>query len=787
MALILDWTVFRATGNIGDKGDPGIKGDDGALGILTLSFSGSTLSLQGNGETTGYIIYNNTKFYMSGSYTCGVGGDGVIIADISQSTVIPLFKKMIIEGEVLKFVDFNTGYSPITKEMVDSNWQYVLIGEFSCSTSGVLLNAILKPIISIKTFLSNEFTSILKNNALTKEDMESWSKAMGCDQYYNALAVSTLFAGQIFTQELTLTENGVIKSSNFNEEALTGFKFASDGTIQANKFIGNGLTVTGGSFTNVQTTGKFISESLETFDNLPDIDSTWGLSQSLNSVQVFGISDVIEVPNVWGDTIAYGNGKYVLSGGGDVNYSTDGITWSSPISLNVYLGTKVRYVNNLFILLGDLGYLAFSTTGTSWSTIRIGTTYAWSGIAYGNGKYVMSTFDGYTSYSTNGSSWSTPTYRGYGIGRDIAFGNGKFVMVGENGATSYSTDGITWSSVTFVGTNTIYSIIYTDKFVLLNHRGYTSYSTTGASWSTMVLIGEYVDMALAYGNGKYIAIGGNVSVSTDGISWIKSYRTNEASFSDIVYANGKFICATSLGARYVGIMKNVFSIKDIIPYLSNIMGNTTPPIGTSDITVEPLLYYNRCTGTLIIDNVTYSMFKIKATSYYGLSIIDTNAVEHILHYYDMFTTGFSINNLTITGSENTNAITTLIPKNGTETGGIGTDANKFLESYIKTMHASTLTLDSPNSMRYDTNEGKYVVMPNGLIIQWGINYVPANTSYQYHFPTSFTENGSITCGAPWENYNGWAVGDVYYKDVNYYQIQNVSNSASNINWIAVGY
>lgn len=205
---------IRLSGNPGVSGSPGKDGD---FGVLTLSFSGSVLNLQGNGQDEGYIIYNNSKFYFNSNYTCSVGGDGIIIADISQSPAVIRYNKISVVDDVLSFVDFNTGNNGITKEDADSQWQYIMVGEFSSLNTGNIINATLKPPVSAKTFLSDEFTSILRKGILEGADIEAWSKAMGCDEYYNTLAVSTLFAGKIFANEITLTDKGVIKSSDADE------------------------------------------------------------------------------------------------------------------------------------------------------------------------------------------------------------------------------------------------------------------------------------------------------------------------------------------------------------------------------------------------------------------------------------------------------------------------------------------------------------------------------------------------------------------------------------------
>lgn len=298
MAITKDWNAFRVTGLKGQEGQ------DGDLGVLTLSFSESTIIMQGNGQASGYVIYNNQKFYMNDNFTATTGGDGIIIADIRTNPATLLFKKLKVENDLLTFVDFNTGLNPITKADIDSIWEYLLVGEFSTLNDGTILNAMIKPIVSLSVFLSNEFTSILNKAAIGQADIESWAKAMGCDAYYNTLAVSKLFAGAIFAQAITLTDNGVIKSGDTEESV----RIQADGLAKFKnlKIVHDLLTVfevdsTNGDvlFGNNGAGVPFLkyeqeSKSLKTLGNTFVLDSTGHLT--LNSVDAIGgtFSGVLE-------------------------------------------------------------------------------------------------------------------------------------------------------------------------------------------------------------------------------------------------------------------------------------------------------------------------------------------------------------------------------------------------------------------------------------------------------------------------------------------------------------
>lgn len=61
----------------------------------------------------------------------------------------------------------------------------------------------------------------------------------------------------------------------------------------------------------------------------------------------------------------------------------------------------------------------------------------------------------------------------------------------------------------------------------------------------MAVVGTNSWNAIAYGNGKYVAVGssGYVTTSTDGINWTtpKQIAGSSYTWNGIIYANGKFV------------------------------------------------------------------------------------------------------------------------------------------------------------------------------------------------------------------------------------------------------
>ena len=168
--------------------------------------------------------------------------------------------------------------------------------------------------------------------------------------------------------------------------------------------------------------------------------------------------------------------------------------------------------------------------------IKIGTTHAyiirndnkvWACGSDNNGQLGINTLVEKGTYSTDGLSWSGSLMPDYYY-NDVAFGNGRFVMVAdENPFAASSTDGINWTG-SYMSTSSfvIPSRIIFDgtKFVSVGWYGQNAYdiytSTDGVSW-TLSKTGQNGDWgALAYGDGKYVALAGDAFADVNPASLI---------------------------------------------------------------------------------------------------------------------------------------------------------------------------------------------------------------------------------------------------------------------------
>jgi len=152
--------------------------------------------------------------------------------------------------------------------------------------------------------------------------------------------------------------------------------------------------------------------------------------------------------------IVYGVDKFVAvgSGGGIMAWSTTGDTGWTAVATTTFTSPiyGIAYGDGKFVAVG-FGEMAWSTAGTSWTAVTAPESALFDirCIAYGGDKFVTGGNSGRMAYSTDGINYWTAITPGstngttttFGTGSyiyGIAYGDGKFVAVGANGKIAYS-------------------------------------------------------------------------------------------------------------------------------------------------------------------------------------------------------------------------------------------------------------------------------------------------------------------------------------------------------------
>ena len=263
--------------------------------------------------------------------------------------------------------------------------------------------------------------------------------------------------------------------------------------------------------------------------------------------------------------------------------STDGTTWTArTISTSITSSggaLRVRFLDGRFLIMpvglngnAGLALSLTSTDGIAWTSTTIGaTTTSPDEMDFGNGRVLAVGSNNFFIGSTDFSTWTgvTPGLQGaFGI-QDVAFGDGRwFITTNGGGEVATSTDGTTFTkvnglsalggfrveygngtwffysqqdnavssdgvnfttvtrtpNVTPGGTGTIRFL--NDRFVAFGPSTFQA-STDGQTWTNFgappSLGSGFIYTAIydfAYGNGKYVAVGGRDFPSTAALIWV---------------------------------------------------------------------------------------------------------------------------------------------------------------------------------------------------------------------------------------------------------------------------
>ncbi|MGE5484660.1 MAG: S-layer homology domain-containing protein [Ignavibacteriales bacterium] len=279
--------------------------------------------------------------------------------------------------------------------------------------------------------------------------------------------------------------------------------------------------------------------------------------------------------------IAYGDGTYVVAGGGGGNTpavalsSDDGIRWTQRIRFDNGEIRDVSYGDGRFVAWGFVWpeeeterVTLTSVDGVRWEQQRPKTPFPSSSysVDYVEGCFFALGGERITGASRDGLEWeSTPVDAEYLFG--LACGGGKFVAVGggypEGGVILTSNDGAAWTraemmteqggpvgALVDLQTMSLKDVAYGGgRFVAVGNHGTILTSTDGLRWTLRASGVEYQLEAIDYGNGMFVAVGeaGTILTSRDGIEWTSCVEGTRRALSGVAYGAGRFVAVGQSG------------------------------------------------------------------------------------------------------------------------------------------------------------------------------------------------------------------------------------------------
>jgi photosystem II stability/assembly factor-like uncharacterized protein len=309
--------------------------------------------------------------------------------------------------------------------------------------------------------------------------------------------------------------------------SLDGINWAPAGSVPSAENL-RGVTFGSNRFTAVGAAGVILSS--------PNGD-VWTVATSNTTSQL--------------NDVAFANDLFVAVGN-DFNtlISTDGLNWNRVTSGAFSNLNAVAYGNGLWTIIGDNGVIVTSIDGNSWETQFSGTTSDLRGLTFGNNQFVAVGEKGTVFTSPFGDVW---TLRASGTTFDlegVAVADGVYVAVGEGFTFLTSRNGVDWSAQKSGTRNSLRHVSYAaDLFVAVGDFG-TILTATGIlppgldRWTLRNPLPSGPALReVIYANGIYMAVGdgGTILASTDGLNWTTRDSGVDEPITGIAYGNGRFV------------------------------------------------------------------------------------------------------------------------------------------------------------------------------------------------------------------------------------------------------
>ncbi|WOO43334.1 hypothetical protein [Rubellicoccus peritrichatus] len=511
---------------------------------------------------TGFIDYNGVVALVDGtSYVVGDNGTILVSTDSDLQVWTSLFS--------------GTDYE--LRQIVNGNGMLVAVGE-----DGRVLTALEN---------GNEFWT----ESVTRFPLDMSGLVLYADGFIAVgqnYSVLTGTSGLDWTMDFS-SQRGDLEEVAGNDDAIVSV--GEDGRILRSTDSGetwvvttsttaedlNGLAVNGTQFIAVGDNGIILSSI--------DSGATWaavsvtapfspgGFDSNLNDIIYDSINGVfiavgddysILVSNASGTSftqtsigandlngIGYSSTSYVIAGDdGILLTSTNGVDWLEKTSGTDNDLYDVAFGEGLYVVVGDNGRILTSETGNIWEIEISSFTGDIRGVTHADGVFVAVGQQFTFLASENGKDWQSQVSGTLNFLNGVAEVNGLFVAVGDfdtilTANTVIPTGLDLWSLRNPVADgDTINDVVYgNDSFVAVGDNGKILTSTDGENWISREVIELNGDpltenlQGVAYGNGIYLAVGGQKLVSSsNAINW-NVITTWTVPVNSVTFGEGLFV------------------------------------------------------------------------------------------------------------------------------------------------------------------------------------------------------------------------------------------------------
>lgn len=212
---------------------------------------------------------------------------------------------------------------------------------------------------------------------------------------------------------------------------------------------------------------------------------------------------------------------------------------------------------------GTSGNAWTSTDGATLSSaFTLGSGTSISGVAYRGGTWVACN-ERYIYSSTDGTSWTQRMdYSGGGASAPtvLIWGNNEFICRGTGSGVGvafvYSADGLSWSTGATPSGINVRGLAWSSDLSLYAAVGLSGGIITGAtstgSWTSRTSGTGNNLFGVAYGNGKFVAVGdsGTIRYSTTGLTWSGATSGTTAALTGVCWTGSYFVACGAGGVLF---------------------------------------------------------------------------------------------------------------------------------------------------------------------------------------------------------------------------------------------
>ena len=187
--------------------------------------------------------------------------------------------------------------------------------------------------------------------------------------------------------------------------------------------------------------------------------------------------------------VAYGLGRYVVVGSGRIYSAVDPSVWRLATGDSKANFQVVRFLNGMFVALGDDGAISTSTDGLAWAARSSGVTTSLRDVTFANNKFVAVGLGGTIITSADTINWKKIETGNVTDLYGVTAGMGQFVIVGDNLVWT-SDNGDIWRLRSLSDRQLRTVQFVNNQFIAAGVNGRVTVSADARSWTTPIWLGE---------------------------------------------------------------------------------------------------------------------------------------------------------------------------------------------------------------------------------------------------------------------------------------------------------